>query len=81
MTMTSIQQKGSETTKLNDIQISLLRLFDQKMDETLTLEVRQVLMNYFDQKLQAELDQVTRQREYTEADYRKMLEDDTFATE
>lgn len=81
MTMTSIQQKGSETTKLNDIQISLLRLFDQKMDETLTLEVRQVLMNYFEQKLQSELDQVTRQKGYTEADYRKMLEDDTFATE
>ncbi|WP_157627133.1 hypothetical protein [Spirosoma luteum] len=79
--MTSVQQKGSETTKLNDIQLSLLRLFDQKMDETLTLEVRQVLMNYFDQKLQVELDQVTHQKGYTEADYRKMLQGDTFATE
>lgn len=68
-------------TKLNDLQISLLRLFDQKIDTTHTLEVRQLLMDYFDQKLRVELDQVVAQKGYTEADYRRMLRDDSFATE
>ena len=66
---------------MNDLQISILRLFDQKIDDALSLEVRQLLMDYFDQKLRAELNHVTAQKGYTEADYRKMLTDDTFATE
>ena len=76
---TQTQPKESELTNLNELQISILRLFDQKIDKTLTLEVRQLLMDYFDQKLQAELDQVTAQKGYTEADYRRMLQDDSFA--
>lgn len=78
---TQTQHNEPESTKLNELQISMLRLFDQKIDKTLTLEVRQLLMDYFDQKLRTELDQVTAQKGYTEADYRRMLQDDSFATQ
>jgi len=71
----------TETTSLNSLQISLLRLFDQKLDKTYTLELRQLMMDFFDQKLQAELNEVTTQKGYTDDDYRKMLHDDTFAIE
>ena len=79
--MSASADKISETTKLNSLQISLLRLFDQQLDTTQTLEVRGLLMAYFDQKLQAELNDVVAQKGYTEADYRQMLDDDNFATQ
>jgi hypothetical protein len=81
MIMTTIVQKKERVQKLNDLQISLLRLFDQKINQTHTLEVRKLLMDYFDRKLQEELNDVVIQKCYREADYRKMLDDDNFATQ
>ena len=65
-------------TKLNDLQISLLRLFSQKISAQETLEVRQLLMNYFDQQLKTELDVVLATKNYTEADFERMSNDDNF---
>ena len=79
--MSASADKFSEITKLNALQISLLRLFDQQLDTAQTLEVRSLLMAYFDQKLQTELNEVVAQKGYTEADYRQMLQDDSFATQ
>ncbi|WP_373515544.1 hypothetical protein [Persicitalea sp.] len=79
--MPATVSEKSEPTRLNSIQISLLRLFDQNLNQSRTLEVRQLLMDYFDENLKAELDIVTAQRGYTEEDYRKMLTDDTYAIE
>lgn len=79
--MSTVISENSESTKLNSLQISLLRLFEQKLDQSDTLEVHKMLMDYFDHKLQAELEEVTARKGYTEDDYRKMLSDDTYATE
>ncbi len=76
--MTTATQENPGLSKLTDLQISLLRLFDQELDKQQTLEVRMLLMDYFDQKLQAELDEVAVRKEYTEADYHRMLRDDNF---
>ena len=73
--------ENPESAKLNSLQISLLRLFEQKLDQSHTLEVRKILMDYFDQKLQAELEEVTARKGYTEDDYRKMQRDDKYALE
>jgi hypothetical protein len=70
-----------ETTKFNSLQISMLRLFEQGVDQADTLAIRRLLMDYFDQKLQAELNSVTAQKGYTDADYRRMLHDDSFAAQ
>jgi hypothetical protein len=75
--MVSSQQK--QNGPLSDIQLSLLRLFDQNLSESDTLEVRKMLMNYFDQELQDELDSVLKEKQYSEEDYRKMLSDDNFS--
>lgn len=64
--------------KLNDLQISLLRLFSQKISTQETLEVRQILMNYFDQQLKTELDVVLAEKNYIESDFERMLNDDTY---
>ena len=46
--ITSQQKLGGS---LNDIQISLLRLFGQNMTESETLEVRKIFMDHFDRNL------------------------------
>lgn len=79
--MSATISERPEPNKLSSLQISLLRLFEQKLDQSHTLEVRRLLMDYFDQKLQAELEEVTVRKGYTEDDYRKMLRDDKYATE
>jgi hypothetical protein len=76
--MSTVTQENSGSSKLSDLQISLLRLFDQELNQQQTLEVRMLLMDYFDQKLQAELDDVTARKDYSEADYHRMLRDDNF---
>ncbi|MBU1821221.1 MAG: hypothetical protein KKG00_06890 [Bacteroidetes bacterium] len=79
--MTTATQDNSGLSKLSDLQISILRLIDQGLDQHETLEVRKLLMDYFDQKLQAELEEVTARKEYSEADYRRMLREDNFQAE
>ncbi|MCF2516750.1 hypothetical protein [Dyadobacter sp. CY351] len=74
MVSTSEQFRGS--SKLNDMQISLLRLFEQGISESEELEVRKMLMDYFDQGLQKELKEVLDKKKYSTQDYHKMLSDD-----
>lgn len=66
---------GSKSQKLTDLQISLLRLFGQNINETQTLEVRKLLMDYFDAQLKTELETVIEEKGYTENDFRLMLND------
>jgi len=59
--------------RLSDIQISMLRLFDQGINEDETFELRKILLDYFDKKLQSELDKVLEEKQYSDEDYHKML--------
>ena len=61
---------------LNEIQISLLRLFEQGISEKDTRELRKILMDYFDRGLRQELVEVLKETKYSDDDYRKMLSDD-----
>jgi hypothetical protein len=61
--------------KLNSLQLSLLRLFGQNIDETQTLEIRKILMDYFDTQLKSELEMVVKEKGYTESDFRRMLKE------
>ncbi|MDQ6479150.1 hypothetical protein [Dyadobacter sp. LHD-138] len=76
--MISSKPKAGGTEKLNDMQISMLRLFDQNMSEVETLEVRKILMDYFDNRLQNERNQVLKEKQYSNEDFDKMLSDDKF---
>lgn len=60
------------------MQISLLRLFDLGMTDAQTYQLRKMLMAYFDTELKKELEKVQREKQYTQEDFDRMLEDDNF---
>lgn len=76
--MVELKQIPGGNSRLSDIQISMLRLFDQGISETDTLKLRKILMDYFDKELQSELEKVLEKKQYSEDDYHKMLSDDNF---
>ena len=62
-------------TKLNSLQISLLRLFERGMSDEEILEIRRVLVAHMSKKLLAEVERVNEERGYTAADVEAMLND------
>ncbi len=62
---------------LNDLQISLLRLFNREMSEEQILSLKRVLVQHYDQLLQAELEKVIAEKGYSQADFDKMLEENS----
>ena len=71
--MEAKDRPGNRPHKLNDVQISLLRLFNREMSEQEISEVRQLLTTHYDEKLQAELEYVITERSYTQTDYDRLL--------
>lgn len=65
-------EKVQETTGLNDIQLTLLRLFNRKMSQEETVELRDMLFNFYSDKLFNEVDKVVKQKNITEQDYEKL---------
>ncbi|MCF2488343.1 hypothetical protein [Dyadobacter sp. CY347] len=76
--MVSTSERFRGNGRLNDMQISILRLFEQGISETDELKVRKMLMDYFDDGLQKELEEVLDKKKYSTQDYHKMLSDDNF---
>ena len=66
---------STQPTKLNGLQISLLRLFERGISDEEVLELRQVLVAHMSQKLLAEVERVNEERGYTAADVEAMLND------
>ncbi|MDQ2772403.1 MAG: hypothetical protein M3Y54_18105 [Bacteroidota bacterium] len=62
-----------QPTKLNSIQISLLRLFERGMSDEDTLELRRVIVAHLSQKMLAEVERIDAERGYTTEDYERML--------
>ena len=62
-----------QPTKLNSLQLSLLRLFDRGMSDEDTLEIRRLLVTHFSKKLQEEVQRIDEERGYTAEDYERML--------
>ena len=64
-----------QPTKLNSLQISLLRLFERGMSDEDTLEIRELVVAHMSKKLLAEVERVNEERGYTTADVEAMLND------
>ncbi len=62
---------------LNDLQISLLRLFNREMSEEQILSLKRVLVQHYDQLLQSEIEKVIVEKGYSQADFDKMLEENS----
>ena len=65
----------AQPTKLNSLQISLLRLFERGMSDEEVVELRGVLMAHMSKKLLEEVERVNEERGYTAADVEAMLND------
>ncbi|WP_046376131.1 hypothetical protein [Spirosoma radiotolerans] len=70
--------ENAHAGKLTDLQISLLRLFDQGLNQQQTLEIRRLLMNHFSSQLTEEVNRAVEEKGYTEDDFHRMLVDDDF---
>lgn len=70
MTVTELNPNNS---KLNSLQISLLKLFSQNISDDQSKDIGKILLDYFDKELKNELEAITTKKGYKEDDYRKML--------
>ncbi len=58
---------------LNDVQLTLLKLFSRKMSEAEQMDIKQMLLNYYDNALQREVQSVIQEKGYTKQDFEKVL--------
>jgi len=54
---------------LNDVQLSLLRMFNRKMSYEESVELRDLLTQHYSQKLKDEVDRVVAEKKITNKDY------------
>ena len=73
MHMEAPHSADKRPTKLNDVQITLLRMFNRDMTGQETAEVRKLILDYYDEKLDIELDKVVAEKGYNQEDYNAML--------
>lgn len=57
---------------LNDIQVSLLRMFNRNMSYEETVEIRDLLTKHYSQKLKQEVDNIVSTKNITNKDYEKL---------
>lgn len=57
---------------LNELQISLLRMFNRPMSQDEILTLRRLLVSYYSDKLLSEVDAMVIEKGITEADYEKL---------
>jgi len=62
-----------QPTKLNPIQVSLLRLFERGMSDEDTLELRRVIVAHLSRKMLDEVARIDAERGYTAEDYERLF--------
>lgn len=59
---------------LNDVQLSLLRMFNREMSYEESVEIRDLLTNHYSQKLKSEVDQIVSQKKISQKKYDQLRE-------
>ena len=67
------QSPTAPTAPLNELQISLLRLFGHGMTEAQVLELKRVLVRHYSAQLQQEATHASDERGYTADDFDRLL--------
>ena len=67
-------QTSALPPKLNELQISLLRLFSREMSENEILSLKRVLVQHYSALLQEEVGEVVQAKGYTSQDFDKRLD-------
>lgn len=60
-------------TELNDVQVSLLRLFNRPMSKNETLAVKRLLVTHYFHELDEEISKVVAEKGYDQRDFDDML--------
>lgn len=68
--MTFIAEKSP--TKLNELQISLLRMFERDIPEKDLVEIRDLISDYLAEKVLKNVDEVVAKKNLTQIDYDKL---------
>lgn len=63
-----------ENRGLNDVQLSLLRMFNREMSYEESVEIRNLLTNHYSQKLKSEVDKVVSQKKISQKNYDQLRE-------
>jgi hypothetical protein len=58
---------------LNDVQMTLLRLFNRPMSEKEQTDIKEILLSYYDNALQSEVQKVIKKKGYTKRDFENVL--------
>lgn len=61
------------TTKLNSMQLFLLRMFDRKLNSKQEEEIKQLLADYFAKQIDEEMDEIWEKRGMTQQDLDNLL--------
>jgi len=64
-------------TGLNEIQVSLLRIFNRPMSEEQVKELKRLLVKYYSSQLKEEITKVVSEKGYTQKDFDDMLNSDS----
>jgi hypothetical protein len=70
-------QTSALPPKLNELQISLLRLFSREMSENEILSLKRVLVQHYSALLQEEVGEVVQAKGYTSQDFDKLLDQES----
>ncbi|WP_428657149.1 hypothetical protein [Runella sp.] len=64
--------KAVDQLPLNDVQLSLLRMFARPMSEEQTLKIRRALVQFLSNEVDNELEKVVKEKNITDKDYDKL---------
>lgn len=67
----------AQHTGLNEIQVSLLRLFNRPMSEKEVKELKRLLVRHYSAQLKEEVTKVVSEKGYTQKDFDDMLNSDS----
>ena len=67
-----MSERPTEPIGLNDVQLSLLRMFNRQMSYEESVEIRNLLTKHYAEKLFDEVDKVVATRNITDSNYEKL---------
>jgi hypothetical protein len=66
--------KDKDNTGLNDVQKSLLRMFNREMTQEESEEIRDLLTKHYSEKLKSEVDDLIKEKKIGKADFDALRE-------
>jgi hypothetical protein len=66
--------KDRDNTGLNDVQKSLLRMFNREMTQEESEEIRDLLTKHYSEKLKSEVDDLIKEKKIDKADFDALRE-------